>query len=97
MLDGRVTDSVEAEAIAFNHKYVDIYSASWGPNDDGQTVEGPGKLAQKAFEMGIKEVRMKNVYKVTELEILKHIGKLENISYTYYYYLSYSRFIGNII
>lgn len=57
MLDGRVTDSVEAEAIAFNHKYVDIYSASWGPNDDGQTVEGPGKLAQKAFELGIKEGR----------------------------------------
>jgi hypothetical protein len=38
MLDGHVTDRVEAEAIAFNHKYVDIYSASWGPNDDGRTV-----------------------------------------------------------
>lgn len=58
MLDGRVTDSIEAEAIAFNHKYVDIYSASWGPNDDGQTVEGPGKLAKQAFEKGIKEVKV---------------------------------------
>ena len=57
MLDGRVMDSTEGEAIAFNHKYVDIYSASWGPNDDGQTVEGPGKLATKAFELGIKEGR----------------------------------------
>lgn len=38
MLDGHVTDRVEAEAIAFNHKYIDIYSASWGPNDDGRTV-----------------------------------------------------------
>ncbi len=38
MLDGHVTDRIEAEAIAFNHKYVDIYSASWGPNDDGRTV-----------------------------------------------------------
>jgi hypothetical protein len=28
MLDGRVMDSTEGEAIAFNHKYVDIYSAS---------------------------------------------------------------------
>lgn len=63
MLDGRVTDSTEAEAIAFNHKYVDIYSASWGPNDDGQTVEGPGKLASKAFELGIKEViHRTNIY-----------------------------------
>jgi len=38
MLDGHVTDRVEAEAIAFNHKYVHIYSSSWGPNDDGRTV-----------------------------------------------------------
>ncbi|OWF56741.1 neuroendocrine convertase 1-like [Mizuhopecten yessoensis] len=57
MLDGRVTDSLEGQAIAFNHKYIDIYSASWGPNDDGATVEGPGKMAQRAFELGIKEGR----------------------------------------
>ena len=56
MLDGTVTDELEAEAIAFNHRYIDIYSASWGPNDDGKTVEGPGELARKAFEKGIFEV-----------------------------------------
>lgn len=56
MLDGRVTDHLEASAIAFNHTYVDVYSASWGPNDDGKTVEGPGPLAMKAFEKGITEV-----------------------------------------
>jgi hypothetical protein len=39
MLDGHVTDRIEAEALAYNHKYVDIYSSSWGPNDDGRTVE----------------------------------------------------------
>ncbi|XP_061173752.1 neuroendocrine convertase 1-like isoform X1 [Saccostrea echinata] len=57
MLDGRVTDHLEASAIAFNHTYIDVYSASWGPNDDGKTVEGPGPLAMKAFEKGIKEGR----------------------------------------
>ncbi|CAF0819284.1 unnamed protein product [Didymodactylos carnosus] len=57
MLDGHVTDRVEAEAIAFNHKYIDIYSASWGPNDDGRTVEGPGTLASAAFIKGITEGR----------------------------------------
>nr|XP_011450807.2 neuroendocrine convertase 1-like isoform X1 [Crassostrea gigas] len=57
MLDGRVTDHLEASAIAFNHTYVDVYSASWGPNDDGKTVEGPGPLATKAFEKGITEGR----------------------------------------
>jgi hypothetical protein len=57
MLDGTVTDQLEGEAIAFNHEYVDVYSASWGPNDDGKTVEGPGKLAQEAFVKGITKVR----------------------------------------
>ena len=56
MLDGPVTDQIEGQAIAHNHRYVDIYSASWGPNDDGSTVEGPGILASKAFELGITEV-----------------------------------------
>ena len=56
MLDGKVTDSLEAKAIGFSHTYIDIYSASWGPNDDGKTVEGPGRLASKAFLKGITEV-----------------------------------------
>uniref|UniRef100_A0A672TP58 Neuroendocrine convertase 1 n=1 Tax=Strigops habroptila TaxID=2489341 RepID=A0A672TP58_STRHB len=55
MLDGIVTDAIEASSIGFNPEHVDIYSASWGPNDDGKTVEGPGRLAQKAFEYGIKK------------------------------------------
>lgn len=57
MLDGIVTDAIEASSIGFNPDHVDIYSASWGPNDDGKTVEGPGRLAQKAFEYGIQKVR----------------------------------------
>lgn len=56
MLDGIVTDAIEASSIGFNPEHVDIYSASWGPNDDGKTVEGPGRLAQKAFEYGINQV-----------------------------------------
>ncbi|XP_071586669.1 neuroendocrine convertase 1 isoform X1 [Heliangelus exortis] len=57
MLDGIVTDAIEASSIGFNPEHVDIYSASWGPNDDGKTVEGPGRLAQKAFEYGIRQGR----------------------------------------
>ncbi|XP_007554353.1 neuroendocrine convertase 1 [Poecilia latipinna] len=57
MLDGIVTDAIEASSIGFNPNHVDIYSASWGPNDDGKTVEGPGRLAQKAFEYGIQQGR----------------------------------------
>lgn len=57
MLDGKVTDRIEAQAIAFRHKLVDIFSSSWGPNDDGRTVEGPGTLASEAFIKGVTEGR----------------------------------------
>ena len=57
MLDGEVTDLVEATALSYNRDYIDIYSASWGPDDDGKTVDGPGFLALKAIEDGIKYVR----------------------------------------
>lgn len=56
MLDGTVSDRVEASSLIHALDQVDIYSASWGPQDDGRTVEGPGKLAQKSFVRGTSEV-----------------------------------------
>ncbi|XP_076044014.1 furin-like protease 2 [Oratosquilla oratoria] len=53
MLDGTVNDAVEARAISLNPDHVDIYSASWGPEDDGKTVDGPGPLAKRAFINGV--------------------------------------------
>lgn len=67
MLDGIVTDAIEASSIGFNPNHVDIYSASWGPNDDGKTVEGPGRLAQKAFEYGIQKVKVETVFSSIQL------------------------------
>uniref|UniRef100_A0A665V1W8 P/Homo B domain-containing protein n=1 Tax=Echeneis naucrates TaxID=173247 RepID=A0A665V1W8_ECHNA len=57
MLDGDVTDIVEAQSLSFRPQYIDIYSASWGPEDDGATLEGPGPLAHLALQNGIKTVR----------------------------------------
>ena len=57
MLDGMVNDAVEARALSLNPQHVDIYSASWGPEDDGKTVDGPGPLAKKAFLSGINNGR----------------------------------------
>uniref|UniRef100_H0V652 Proprotein convertase subtilisin/kexin type 6 n=1 Tax=Cavia porcellus TaxID=10141 RepID=H0V652_CAVPO len=57
MLDGDVTDVVEAKSLGIRPNYIDIYSASWGPDDDGKTVDGPGRLAKQAFEFGIKKGR----------------------------------------
>ncbi|XP_042893586.1 furin-like protease 2, partial [Penaeus japonicus] len=53
MLDGTVNDAVEARAISLNPSHIDIYSASWGPEDDGKTVDGPGPLAKRAFINGV--------------------------------------------
>lgn len=56
MLDGTVNDAVEARALSLNPDHIDIYSASWGPEDDGKTVDGPGPLAKRAFINGIMKV-----------------------------------------
>jgi subtilisin family serine protease len=53
MLDGKITDSLEAASLSFNPQHVDIYSASWGPPDNGKEVDGPGPLARKAFANGV--------------------------------------------
>ncbi|VDD91762.1 unnamed protein product [Enterobius vermicularis] len=57
MLDGPVSDSIEAASLSLNQDHIDIYSASWGPEDDGKTFDGPGPLAREAFYRGIKEGR----------------------------------------
>ncbi|CAH1254315.1 FURIN [Branchiostoma lanceolatum] len=57
MLDGDVTDAVEAKSIGLRPEHIDVYSASWGPDDDGRTVDGPASLAKAAFETGIREGR----------------------------------------
>ncbi|XP_015364233.1 PREDICTED: furin-like protease 1, isoform 1-CRR isoform X2 [Diuraphis noxia] len=57
MLDGDVTDAVEARSLSLNPQHIHIYSASWGPDDDGKTVDGPGELATRAFLEGISKGR----------------------------------------
>lgn len=57
MLDGGVNDYVEAKALSFRRNHIDVYSASWGPEDDGKTVDGPGPLARRAFIEGVLKGR----------------------------------------
>lgn len=58
MLDGTVNDAVEAKALGLNPNHIDVYSASWGPEDDGSTVDGPGPLARRAFIYGVTSGRL---------------------------------------
>ena len=64
ILDGNILDVLEARAISFNRDHIDIYSASWGPDDDGRTVDGPGPLAKKALEDGAKKGRQGKIFYV---------------------------------
>ncbi|XP_075071254.1 furin-1-like [Mixophyes fleayi] len=57
MLDGEVTDAVEAKSLGLNPNHIHIYSASWGPEDDGMTVDGPAHLAEEAFLRGVNQGR----------------------------------------
>ncbi|XP_074651070.1 proprotein convertase subtilisin/kexin type 6-like [Tubulanus polymorphus] len=57
MLDGDVSDVVEASSLSLNRQHIDIYSASWGPDDNGKVVDGPAALAKKAFQEGAKKGR----------------------------------------
>lgn len=56
-MDGPVVDEIEAAALSFNNQHIDIYSASWGPPDDGRTVEGPKRLTQEALLQGVTKGR----------------------------------------
>ncbi|XP_067951306.1 PC3-like endoprotease variant B [Watersipora subatra] len=57
ILDGSVTDALEASALLFKNQEIDIYSASWGPRDDGKTMEAPAKHCQNALKQGAREGR----------------------------------------
>ncbi len=57
MLDGSVSDSIEAASLSFNPGHINIYSSSWGPDDNGQVVDGPGMLTRQALLDGVTKVK----------------------------------------
>lgn len=64
MLDGTISDRVEGAALSLKQNHIDIYSASWGPDDDGRTVDGPGVLAKDAFYYGATKVLVNPKFQV---------------------------------
>lgn len=51
-----MTDLIEANAMGHVPNDIDIYSASWGPTDDGKTVDGPRNMTMRAIVKGVNEV-----------------------------------------
>lgn len=52
-----MTDAIEASSMGFRPQNIDIYSASWGPTDDGKTVDGPRELTLQAMRDGVNKGR----------------------------------------
>ncbi|CAI8000226.1 Furin-1, partial [Geodia barretti] len=50
-------DVFEARALGYQQSSVDVYSNSWGPKDNGYTVEGPGRLVSKTLQSGAEKGR----------------------------------------
>ncbi|CAK9301518.1 unnamed protein product [Gordionus sp. m RMFG-2023] len=59
-----MTDLIEANSMGHEPNLIDIYSASWGPTDDGKTVDGPRNLTMRAIVKGVNEGRngLGNIY-----------------------------------
>lgn len=59
-----MTDLIEANSMGHEPNMIDIYSASWGPTDDGRTVDGPRNATMRAIVRGVNEGRrgLGNIY-----------------------------------
>jgi len=56
ILDDTVTDAREAKALNHAIQFVDIYSNSWGPPDNGKYMEHLSDLTKMALSKGISQV-----------------------------------------
>lgn len=59
ILSGQITDEDEAAALIYGLDVNDIYSCSWGPADNGKTMQEPASLVKKALIKGITDGRDK--------------------------------------
>lgn len=59
-----MTDLIEANSMGHEPHKIHIYSASWGPTDDGKTVDGPRNATMRAIVQGVNEGRngLGNIY-----------------------------------
>lgn len=57
ILSKPINDVDEASAVNYGYQHNDIYSCSWGPPDDGQTMDAPGLLIQRAIVNGVQKGR----------------------------------------
>lgn len=57
ILSGPISDIDEAAALNYGYQNTSIYSCSWGPADDGQSMSAPSYLIRKAMLNGVQNGR----------------------------------------
>jgi kexin len=57
ILSGALTELDEALALNYAYQENDIYSCSWGPPDNGQSMEEPGIIIKRAMVAGVQDGR----------------------------------------
>jgi kexin len=57
ILSASISDADEASSLNYGYQTNDIYSCSWGPPDDGKSMEAPGRLIVKAMINGVQNGR----------------------------------------
>lgn len=57
ILSKLISDADEAIAMNYDFKHNQIYSCSWGPPDDGRSMEAPGILIKRAMLNGVQNGR----------------------------------------
>jgi kexin len=57
ILSKPISDADEAEALIYKYQDNQIYSCSWGPPDDGQSMEAPNTVIKRAMVQGVQKGR----------------------------------------
>ncbi|KAI5922107.1 pheromone processing endoprotease KexB [Camillea tinctor] len=57
ILSKQISDADEAEAMNYDFQHNQIYSCSWGPPDDGKSMDAPGILIKRAMLNGVQNGR----------------------------------------
>lgn len=57
ILSKQITDADEATAMNYDYQHNQIYSCSWGPPDDGRSMDAPGILIKRAMVNGVQKGR----------------------------------------
>lgn len=57
ILSKPISDMDEADALIYKFQHNQIYSCSWGPPDDGRSMEAPGVLIRRAMLKAIQQGR----------------------------------------